>query len=178
MIVSDRNNKSIYVVSVASAIELVEFFLANGGDAFWLDSRTIGYVVVDDEETKTVALYSLSVHFTNETPETTSGPPALLGKFPTASPSSFRYAAELGVLVFLDNVYEDGDLIKVPGNDERWQDRGDTALVYDDACERHWTLGHVDGAEAALAFHHAALQASGLRTPRSVDSLGTGSTMC
>ena len=105
-----------------------------------------------------MALYYLSVHFINETLETTSCPPALLGKFPTASPSSFCYAAELGVLVFLDNVYEDGDLIKVPGNDERWQDRGDTALVYDDAYERHWTLGHVDGTEAALAFHHAALQ--------------------
>ena len=157
MIVSDRNHKSIFVASVASAIELVEFPVANSGDVFWLDSRAIGYVVVDGE-TKTVDLYSLLVHFTNETLETSSGPPALLGRFPTASPSSFRYAAELGVLVFLDNVYEDGDLIKVPGNDERWQDRGDTAFVYDDAYERHWTLGQVDGAEAALAFHHAALQ--------------------
>ena len=91
MIVSDRNHKSIFVASVASAIELVEFPLANGGDAFWLDSRAIGYVV--DKETKTASLYSLSVHFTNETPETTSDPPALLGKFPTVSPSSFRYAA-------------------------------------------------------------------------------------
>ena len=119
MIVSDRNNKSIFVASVVSAIELVEFFLANGGGAFWLDSRAIGYVVVDDEETKTTGLYSLSVHFTNESLETTSGPPPLLGKFPTASPSSFCYVAKASVLVFSDNVYEDGDLTKVPGNDER-----------------------------------------------------------
>ena len=102
MIVSDRNHKSIFVASVASAIELVEFPLANGGDAFWLDSRAIGYVV--DEETKTADLYSLSVHFTNETLEATSGPPALLGKFPTASPFSFRYSAKAGVLVLSDNV--------------------------------------------------------------------------
>jgi hypothetical protein len=62
----------------------------------------------------------------------------LLGKFPTASPSSFRYAAKAGVLVFSDNVYEDGDLTKVPENDEKWQDRGHTAFVYDDPYERHW----------------------------------------
>lgn len=68
----------------------------------------------------------------------TSDPPVLLGKFPTASPSSFRYAAKAGVLVFSDNVHEDGDLTKVPENDEKWQDRGNTALVYDDTYERHW----------------------------------------
>jgi hypothetical protein len=62
----------------------------------------------------------------------------LLGKFPTASPSCFRYAAKAGVLVFADNVYEDGDLTKVPENDHQWQERGTTALVYDDAYERHW----------------------------------------
>lgn len=138
MIVSNRNYKSIFIVSVESAIEPVEFSLANGGDAFWLDDHTIGYVVAD-EETKTAGLYSLSVHLTNETLEvTTSDPPELLGKFPTASPSSFRYAAKAGVLVFSDNVYEDGDLTKVRENDEKWQDRGHTALVYDDTYERHW----------------------------------------
>jgi len=42
------------------------------------------------------------------------------------------------VLVFSDNVHEDGDLTKVPENDEKWQDRGNTALVYDDPYERHW----------------------------------------
>jgi hypothetical protein len=62
----------------------------------------------------------------------------LLGKFPTASPNSFRYAAKAGFLVFSDNVYEDGDLTHVPENDKKWQNRGNTALVYDDPYERHW----------------------------------------
>jgi hypothetical protein len=48
----------------------------------------------------------------------TSDPPApsvgvLLGKFTTASPFSFRYAAKTGVLI-----YEDEDRTKVPENDE------------------------------------------------------------
>lgn len=62
----------------------------------------------------------------------------LLGKFPTASPNSFRYAARPGFLVFSDNVYEDGDLANVPENDKKWQNRGNTAFVYDDPYERHW----------------------------------------
>jgi hypothetical protein len=114
---SDRNPKFIFVASVASSIEPVEFPLANAREAFWLDDRTVGSVVAD-EKSKSVGLYSLSVHFTNET---TSDPPALLGKFPTAYPSSFRYAAEAGVLVFSGNVYEDGDLTKAPENDEKWR---------------------------------------------------------
>jgi hypothetical protein len=137
-LISDRNHKSIFVTSLVSAIEPVEFPLAKGGEAFWLDDRTVGYVVADEED-KTAGIYSISVHFTNETLDLTSDPPGtLLGKFPTASPSNFRYAAKAGVLVFSDNVHEDGDLTKVPENDDRWQDRGYTALVYDDTYERHW----------------------------------------
>jgi hypothetical protein len=171
LIVSDRNHKSVFVALVASTINPVEFPLANGGDAFWLDSRTIGYVAAD-EETKTVGLYSLSVHFTNVNLEVaTSGPPSLMGKFPTVSPSSFRYTAKAVVLVFSDNVYEYGGLIKVPDNDEKWQDRGDTALVYDDTYERHWDHGR---GRSGPRFSPS----SSSRMPRIVGGLGTGSTMC
>jgi len=104
---------------------------------FWLDDRTVGHVV-GDEESKTAGLYAISVHFTDGTLSATSDLPVLLGKFPTASPSSFRYAAKAGVLVFSENVYEDGDLTKVPENDNKWQNRGHNALVYDDGYERHW----------------------------------------
>jgi hypothetical protein len=95
---------------------------------------------VVDDESKTASLYAraLPVYLTTEALNVTSGPPLLLGKFPTASPSCFRYAAKAGVLVFADNVYEDGDLTKVSENDDRWQERGTTALVYDDTYPRHW----------------------------------------
>ncbi len=85
-------------------------------------------------------LYSISVQFTNQSLALTSDPPTgvLLGKFPTASPNSFRYAGKVGFLVFSDNVYGDGDLTNVPENDIKWQNRGHTALVYDDTYERHW----------------------------------------
>jgi hypothetical protein len=137
LLISDRNHKSLFVTSLLSGIEL-DFPIANGREVFWLDDRTVGYVATE-EGTKTAGIYSVSVHLTNETLELNSDPPGvLLGKFPTASPSSFRYAAKAGVLVFSDNVYEDGDLTKVPKNDEKWQNRGHSALVYDDTFERHW----------------------------------------
>ena len=137
MLISDRNHKSLFVTSLLSGIELA-FPVANGRETFWLDDRTVGYVATE-EGNKTAGLYSVSVHLTNETLDLNSDPPGvLLGKFPTSSPSSFRYAAKAGVLVFSDSVYEDGDLTKVPENDEKWQNRGHSALVYDDTFERHW----------------------------------------
>jgi hypothetical protein len=136
-----RNHKSIIVASLESALEPIEYPLANGGEAFWLDDRTVGYVA-EDEKSKTAGLYSISIHHsTNESLALTfDAPPGgvLLGKFPTASPNSFRYAAKGGYLVFSDNVYEDGELTNVPENDKKWQNRGNSAFVYDEPYERHW----------------------------------------
>jgi hypothetical protein len=135
-----RNHKSIFVASLESAFEPIEFPLANGGEAFWLDDRTVGYIA-EDEESKTAGLYSISIHSTNESLALTSDSPpggVLLGNFPTASPNSFRHAAKAGFLVFSDNVYEDGELTNVPENDKKWQNRGNSAFVYDEPYERHW----------------------------------------
>lgn len=66
------------------------------------------------------------------------GPPTLIGKFPTASASNFKFASAAGVLVFSDDVYADGDLTTVKTQDKAWEERGDSALVYDETFERHW----------------------------------------
>ncbi|KAF8272175.1 alpha/beta-hydrolase [Lactarius quietus] len=136
-----KNYKSISIVPFESAAQPVEVPLAHGGEAFWLDERTIGLVVSEgDDDNKVASLFAISVRVTGSSSSlnATADPPVLLGQFPTASPSSFRYADKAGLLVFSDNVYEDGDLTKVPENDKLWDERGDTALVYDDAFERHW----------------------------------------
>ena len=84
-----------------------------------------------------IALYAISVKV-----ETPGGilpdSPVLIGKFPTDSASNFRYAAAPGVLVFSDLVHADGDLKKAKAHDEAWENRGDSAFVYDDTFERHW----------------------------------------
>ncbi|KDQ62499.1 hypothetical protein JAAARDRAFT_30397 [Jaapia argillacea MUCL 33604] len=134
-----KNNKFIYIASVESTIKPLEIPLANGGQAFWLDSRTIGHVT-SASEGKPQELYAISVKYEADTDAfDVPPPPALVGAFPTGtSPSNFRYSAKAGQLVFSDYVYEDGNLTAVKEHDEAWEKRGTTALVYDDTFVRHW----------------------------------------
>ena len=41
-------------------------------------------------------------------------------------------------LVFSAQVYPDGNLSSVPAQDESWENRGNSALVYDETYVRHW----------------------------------------
>jgi hypothetical protein len=136
----DRNYKSISIASLESTDQPVEVPLTHGGETFWLDERTIGLVVSGGNggDSKVARLFAVSVRFTGGSLNAAADPPLLLGQFPTASPSNFRYAAKAGLLVFSEYVYEDGELIKVLENDRQWDERGNTALVYDDTYERHW----------------------------------------
>ncbi|KZT73924.1 alpha/beta-hydrolase [Daedalea quercina L-15889] len=137
-----KNNKSIHIVSVESAIQPFEIPLTDSGEAFWIDSRTVGHAVSEGEDkNKVMTLYAISVKYEAESPGATlSVPeaPRLVGKFPTSSASNFKYSAEAGRLVFSDYVYSDGDLEAVKKHDEAWENRGDTAYVFDDGYERHW----------------------------------------
>lgn len=115
--------------------------LTNGGEAFWLDARTIAHAVEEGEDKdKSTSIYALSVKFETESSSTLSVPdsPVLIGKFPTSTATNFKYSVNAGTLVFSDLVHADGDLTAVKKNDEAWENRGDTAFVYDDTYERHW----------------------------------------
>ena len=98
--------------------------------------------MVPNEETKVQDIYAISVEFETETNNkakiATPDPPVLIGSFPTSTSDNFRYIPNAGVLVFSDQVYEDGDLKAVEEGDEAWNDRGTTALVYDETYVRHW----------------------------------------
>ena len=86
------------------------------------------------------ALYSWSVKFETEGSSMLSTPenPVLIGKFPTATVSNFRFNGKSDFLVFSDNVFPDGDITTVKKQDEEWENRGDTAYTYDETFERHW----------------------------------------
>ncbi|KAA1469919.1 alpha/beta-hydrolase [Dentipellis sp. KUC8613] len=131
-----KNTKSIFIAPLESSIEPLEIPLTSGGEAFWLDAQTVGHVVTNEGEKK-ASLYAISLQIT---PEKLTAPesPVLVGTFPTSSVTNFRYSAKPGVLVFSDNVYDDGNLTSVPKHDEEWENRGNSAFVYDDAYERHW----------------------------------------
>ena len=134
-----RNTKSIHIAAVESTVLPIDLPLTNGGEAFWLDDRTLAHAVAEgSDKSKVISLYAISVKV--ETPGSLTLPdsPVLIGKFPTDSATNFRYSAKPGVLVFSDYVHADGDLKKVKENDEAWENRGDTAFVYEDTFERHW----------------------------------------
>ena len=138
-----RNHKSIFIAPIESSVQPLEVPLANGGEAFWLDTRTIAHAVEEGEgKDKAKALYAWSVKFETEgsgpavlsTPES----PVFIGKFPTTSATNFKFNGKSDYLVFSDYVFPDGDLTTVKKQDNEWENRGDTAFVYDETFERHW----------------------------------------
>ena len=114
--------------------------LAKGGEAFWLNSRTVAHVFEEDDA---LALHVLDINFEAQS-EGNPGvlsipqPPVLIGKFPTKSATNFRYSASSGFLVFSAYVYSDGNLTAVKDHDKAWDSRGNSAFVYDATYERHW----------------------------------------
>lgn len=138
-----RNKKAIYITAVETTVRPLEIPLAKGGQAFWLAPRVIAHVV-PNEETKVQDVYAISVEFETQPVDggpvklATPEPPVLIGSFPTSTSDNFRYISESGVLVFSDSVYEDGELKAVKEGDNAWENRGTTALVYDETYVRHW----------------------------------------
>jgi dipeptidyl aminopeptidase/acylaminoacyl peptidase len=130
-----KNKKSIYIAPLESKVQPLEIFLAKGGEAFWLDDRTVAHVF--EGEGKKLELHALSIQFETQT-LTALEPPVLIGKLPTTSATNFRYSSTSGFLVFSDNVYADGDLKTVKEQDAAWENRGTSALVYDTTFVRHW----------------------------------------
>lgn len=66
--------------------------------------------------------------------------PTHIGSLPAKDAANFKYNAKTGALVFSAYVYEDGDLHTVKEKDKAWEERGTTALVYDDTYVRHWDV--------------------------------------
>jgi hypothetical protein len=133
-----RNNKSIFIAALESKIQPFEIPLTKGGETFWLDSRTVAHVV-KNEEAKNLELYALSVKCETQDGSTlmASDPPVLVGSFPTSSATNFHYVSGTGQLVFSDQVFADGNLKTVKEQDDAWQNRGTSALVYDSTYERY-----------------------------------------
>lgn len=118
-----RNHKSIFIAPIESTVQPLEIPLTTGGDAFWLDTRTIAHAVDEGEgQDKVKVLYALSVKYeTQGTPGTLSipGSPVPIGKFPTSTAANFVVNSKEGLLIFSDNVFADGDLKAVKKNDEK-----------------------------------------------------------
>jgi hypothetical protein len=134
-----RNEKSVYIASLQPNADPIQIPLPNGGSAFWLDSRTIAHVSEAGEEgSKKLEIYASSIKVHANGVLEPAGSPESVGTLPTLSATNFRYSLASGILVFSDYVYADGNLSTVKEQDEAWENRGTTALVYDSTYERHW----------------------------------------
>ncbi|KAF8903097.1 Alpha/Beta hydrolase protein [Gymnopilus junonius] len=129
-----KNNKSTFVVSLNQSDELaIQIPLDKGGDTFWLSSRTFANVVQKDEDAE---IYALDIVSNGETESYAS--PVLIGTIPSKTAGNFRYNADTGNLVFSAYVYPDGNLSTVAQQDKEWEERGNSAFVYDTTYVRHW----------------------------------------
>lgn len=119
-----------------SVVNSHEFSLAKGEQTFWLDGKNFIHTVEKDGK---LDLYVLTVNFQAEAGIlNVESPGTLLGSIPTTTASNFRYIAHSQYLVFSDYVYKDGNLTTVKEQDEAWENRGNSAYVYDSTYERHW----------------------------------------
>jgi hypothetical protein len=137
-----RNHKSIFIAALESDVQPFKIPLTKGGEAFWLDSRTVAHVV-ENEKSKNLELYTLSVKFETQDASTLTVPenPILVGNFPTSTATNFQYVPGPGRLVFSDNVFADGNLTTVKDQEDKWENRGTSALVYDSTYERYvWSV--------------------------------------
>ncbi|KAG2139739.1 alpha beta-hydrolase [Suillus clintonianus] len=125
-----KSHMSLSVVALGDG-HIYDIPLPDGGDAFWLDSRTIAHVVTKDD---TQSLYTISITTSPLTSDTSS----LVGSFPITTASAFRYSPSAQRLVFSAYVYPDGLLETVKEQDTAYENRGNSALVYDQTFERQW----------------------------------------
>ncbi|KAL1702382.1 Alpha/Beta hydrolase protein [Schizophyllum commune] len=131
-----KNKKSIFVAPVEDLSFKPLKISLKGGEAFWLDKRTVGHVF--EGENKIFSFYAIDITFPSPSSLTTPGTPTFIGTFPTTSAANFVYRPEARRLVFSAEVYEDGDLMTVNEQDREWEERGNTAFVYDAPYVRHW----------------------------------------
>ena len=113
-----------------------------GGEYFWLGPRTFAHVVSGDDESEIFA-YNINPHSVNADSEQVEKPftaPVLVGTIPSNSAANFRYNVDTRTLVFSAYVYPDGNLTTVKEKDKEWEERGNSAYVYDKTYVRHWDV--------------------------------------
>ncbi|KAG8214564.1 Alpha/Beta hydrolase protein [Butyriboletus roseoflavus] len=132
-----KTHKSLAIAPIAGGQDPYDLSLPNGGDAFWLDARTIAHFVeTEADQEKKQELFAIPVTFSENS--ISVGESISVGSLPVTTAADFRYAHSVGVLVFSAYVHADGDLKAVKGNDEKYDNRGNSALVYDKNFERQW----------------------------------------
>lgn len=98
---------------------------AEAAEIIWLSDSTIAYL-------NGSSLYALSISYdVSAQLATVKHEATQLVDFPS-DVESLSYEPESGRLAFSAAVWQDGDLLNTAHNDEEWEERGTTGVVYDD----------------------------------------------
>ncbi|KAF9454685.1 hypothetical protein P691DRAFT_189906 [Macrolepiota fuliginosa MF-IS2] len=135
-----KNHKSLVLVPLESTFQGAHIPLPKGGEFFWLTGTTLAHVLEGDDN---LEIYALDVGGTYSTSTVDSGPlrvsdPIPIGTIPSKTATNFKYNPASRHLVFSDSVYDDRNLTSTKEQDDAWDNRGNSAFVYDSAFVRHW----------------------------------------
>jgi hypothetical protein len=133
-----KTSKIIYIVPLHSAAKTSSLPSLPAGDAFWLDDRTLGHVVEGKDDKDTQELYAVSVKFEDSLARIVE-PSIKIGSFPsTTKLENFKYSDKASILVFTAATFDDFSLRTVKRLNKEYEDRGDSAMVFDKLFVRHW----------------------------------------
>ncbi|GJJ15786.1 hypothetical protein Clacol_010064 [Clathrus columnatus] len=131
-----KNDKKILIFPIQPNPASAQFASIATGDAFWLDSDTIGHVVVN-EENKVQELHAVSIA-RESTRLVSISSSALIASFPVSDLGNFIYSSQAESLVFSTAAWPDKNIHTIKEQDEAYEKRGHSARVYDQLFVRHW----------------------------------------
>ncbi|KZP01037.1 alpha/beta-hydrolase [Calocera viscosa TUFC12733] len=142
-----KMNSTIYITSLDPVGLPATFPVLNGGDAFWLNDRTLAHIVT---ESNGQAVYAISLTYTADPQSLAPTSPVFVGHLPPSTASNFKYKS--GVLVFSAYTWEDGDLFDTPKLDKERSKEGSgtSARVYNSGYPRHWDTWTTPGKGSQL----------------------------
>jgi hypothetical protein len=105
---------------------------------FWLDDRTLGHVIEGKEDKDIQELWAVPVKY-EESLVRIVEPSTFIGAFPsTTKLENFKYSDTASVLVFSAATFDDFSLRTVKQLNKEYEDRGDSAMVFDKLFVRYF----------------------------------------
>ncbi|KZV96420.1 alpha/beta-hydrolase [Exidia glandulosa HHB12029] len=133
---SDKSTRWVHIAAIDGAPRSVDVSVSAPGEIFWLDERTLAQVI-PSKNADGQDLYTLSVQV-DGAGLNASFSAIPIGILPPGA-RNFVYNPDSGFLVFSAEVYGDLNPKTVKALDEAWEQRGNSAFVYD-----HTTVREVD----------------------------------